>query len=79
MKNPIAEHRQQKGLTQAQVSLLLNTSQPYVALWEAGGVRPTEETVKRLAAMFQIKADTLQKELDQFYETKRIGLHKSHF
>ena len=74
MENPIAEHRKGKGLTQAQLALLLDTSQPYVAQWEAGGVRPTEETIKRLAVVFHIQPEILQKELGEFYERTKKEL-----
>lgn len=68
MKNPITRYREEKKLTQIQLSLLLNMSVPSVVLWEGGGVRPSEEATKRLAVVFHIQPEILQKELGEFYE-----------
>lgn len=76
MKNPITRYREEKKLTQVQLSLLLNMSVPSVVLWEGGGVRPSEEATKHLAAIFHIQPEILQKELDEFYKQKREELRQ---
>lgn len=74
MKNPITRYREEKKLTQIQLSLLLNMSVPSVVLWEGGGVRPSEETIKRLVAIFHIQPEILQRELSEFYEKTKKKL-----
>lgn len=76
MKNPITRYREEKKLTQIQLSLLLNMSVPSVVLWEGGGVRPSEETVKHLAAIFRIQPEVLERELGEFYETTKRELEE---
>ena len=71
MMNPITRYRKEKGLTQVQLSILLNMSVPSVVFWEGGGVRPGEEATKQLAAIFHIHPDALRKELKKFGDARR--------
>jgi len=71
MMNPITRYRKEKGLTQVQLSILLNMSVPSVVFWEGGGVRPGEEATKQLATLFQVQPDALRKELEEFYDARR--------
>lgn len=47
--NPIRRLRSQAGLTQSQLGALAGTSQPTIALYEAGEKSPTLATLERLA------------------------------
>jgi len=76
MKNPITRCREEKKLTQVQLSLLLTMSVPSVVLWEGGGVRPSEEATKRLAGIFQIAPEILGKELSDFYAATKKELRE---
>ena len=71
MKNPIANYREERGLTQVELGLFLGASQASVAQWETGGVRPTKETVEQLATIFQIQSEVLEKALEEFYEARK--------
>ncbi|HIE44236.1 MAG TPA: XRE family transcriptional regulator [Candidatus Omnitrophica bacterium] len=72
--NPIAKYREQKGLTQVGLALLLGVSQPTVAQFETGGIRPGEKMVSKLATLLGIKPEALTEELLKFYENKRHEL-----
>lgn len=45
----LADARRQAGLTQAELSLRMKTSQPAIARFEGGSVKPTWETIERYA------------------------------
>ncbi len=74
--NPIKKRREEKGLTQANLALLLGISQIYVSQFETGGLIPSEIQTKKITEILGIGPETLDKELHQFYEARRKELKK---
>ena len=74
--NPIKKRREEKGLTQANLALLLDVSQVYVSQFETGGLVPSEGQTKKITEILGINPETLNKELHQFYEARKKELKK---
>jgi len=74
--NPIKKRRQEKGLTQVDLSLLVGISQIYISHFETGGLVPSKRHVKKITEILGINPETLNKELHQFYEARRKELKK---
>jgi len=74
--NPIKKRREEKGLTQVDLALLAGVSQMYISHFETGGLIPSESHIKRITEILGISPGTLNKELHQFYETRRKELKK---
>lgn len=51
----VREHREQLGLTQAELAGLAGLQQPAVARFEAGGTMPTIPMLERLAQALQLR------------------------
>lgn len=61
MPNRIAEHRKRKGWSQAELARHVGTSQPQIDRLEKGERRLTEDWMKRLAKVLQVRpADLLE-------------------
>lgn len=56
----IKKARKKSGLTQKEVSEKLGVSQAQYARWESGGRNPKDETVEKLADIFNVSFDSLQ-------------------
>ena len=76
MTNPIKKRREEKGLTQVDLALLLGVSQIYVSQFETGGLVPSKNLIKKITKFLSVSAETLDKELHQFYEARREELKK---
>ncbi len=74
--NPIKKRRVEKGLTQAELSLLIGVSQVYISQFETGGLTPSEVQTKKITEILGIDAETLERELHQFYEDRKRELKK---
>ena len=74
--NPIKKRRVEKGLTQADLSLLIGVSQVYISQFETGGLTPSEVQTKKITEILSIDAETLERELHQFYEDRKRELKK---
>ncbi|MBA7592728.1 hypothetical protein ES708_34921 [subsurface metagenome] len=74
--NPIKKRRVEKGLTQADLSLLIGVSQVYISQFETGGLTPSEVQTKKITEILGIDAETLKRELNQFYEERKRELKK---
>ena len=74
--NPIKKRREEKGLTQVDLALLLGISQMHISHFETGGLIPSESQTKKIAEILGIGPETLNKELHQFYEDRRKELKK---
>ena len=74
--NPIKKRREEKGLTQANLALLLDITQIYVSQFETGGLTPSENQIKEIANILGLDLETLNKELRQFYDDRRRELKK---
>ena len=74
--NPIKKRREEKGLTQADLALLLGISQAYISQFETGGLIPSEIQIKKIAEILGISPEILNKELHQFYEARKKELKK---
>ena len=49
--------REQKGLTQQELALILNISRPALSLWETGKREPNQETLQLFAEYFGVSID----------------------
>lgn len=56
----IKKARLQSGLTQKQVAEQLGVAQAQYARWESGGRNPKDETVEKLAEIFEVSFDYLK-------------------
>jgi len=74
--NPIKKRREEKGLTQVDLALLVGVSQIYISQFETGGLVPSDIHVKNITEILGISPETLNKELHQFYEDRRKELKK---
>jgi len=74
--NPIKKRREEKGLTQVDLALLVGVSQVYISQFETGGLIPSENQTKKITEILGIGPETLNKELHQFYEDRRKELKK---
>ncbi len=74
--NPIKKRREEKGLTQANLALLLGISQIYVSQFETGGLVPSKKLAKKLVEILDLDEETFNKELSQFYQAKKEELRK---
>lgn len=74
--NPIKKRREEKGLTQVDLALLLGVSQIYISQFETGGLVPSSIHTKKITEILGISPETLNKELHQFYEARRKELKK---
>ena len=74
--NPIKKRREEKGLTQANLALLLDITQIYVSQFETGGLVPSKKLIKKIAEILDLDEETFNKELFQFYQAKKKELKK---
>jgi len=74
--NPIKKRREEKGLTQVDLALMLGVSQMYISHFETGGLIPSKSHIKKISKILGINPETLNKELHQFYEDRRKELEK---
>lgn len=71
--NYIYEKRRLSGLSQSQVARLLGVTDKAVSKWENGKAKPTTETLRKMARLYQISIE----ELLQMREEKReMAIHK---
>ncbi|MBA7563799.1 XRE family transcriptional regulator [Candidatus Atribacteria bacterium 1244-E10-H5-B2] len=74
--NPIKKRREEKGLTQVDLALLVGVSQMYISHFETGGLVPSKSHIKKITEILGTSPETLNKELHQFYEARRKELEK---
>ena len=74
--NPIKKRREEKGLTQVDLALLVGVSQMYISHYETGGLTPSKKHVEKITKILGISPETLDKELHQFYEARKKELEK---
>ena len=74
--NPIKKRREEKGLTQVDLALLVGVSQIYISQFETGGLVPSKKHSKKITEILGISLETLNKELYQFYEARKEELKK---
>ena len=74
--NPIKKRREEKGLTQVDLALLVGVSQMYISHFETGGFLPSKRHIKKITEILGISPETLNKELHQFYEARKKELGK---
>ena len=60
LKDNIKKPRLDAGLTQIEVAEKLGVAQAQYARWESGGRNPKDETVKKLAEIFDVSFDSLK-------------------
>jgi len=76
MINPIKKRREEKGLNQVDLALLVGVSQMSISHFETGGLVPSKKHTKKISEILGISPETLDKELQQFYEDRRKELKK---
>ena len=74
--NPIKKRREEKGLTQAELALLLDITQIYISQYEIGGLVPSKKMIKKITEILDLDEETFNKELSQFYQDKKKELKK---
>ena len=74
--NPIKKRREEKGLNQVDLALLVGVSQMYISHFETGGLVPSKKHIKKITEILGISPETLNKELHQFYEDRKKELKK---
>jgi len=74
--NLIKKRREEKGLTQANLALLLDITQIYVSQFETGGLVPSKNQIKKIAEILGLDEEIFNKELSQFYQAKKKELRK---
>ena len=74
--NPIKKRREEKGLTQANLALLLDITQIYVSQYETGGIVPSKKMIKKIVEILDLDEETFNKELSQFYQAKKEDLRE---
>ena len=76
LKDNIKKARLDAGLTQIEVAEKLGVAQAQYARWENGGRNPKDETVEKLAKIFNTSFETLKGRDDGLEEI--VGLLKQH-
>lgn len=56
-KNRLKELREEKGLTQNELSKLISASQSKIAMWETGNRDPNSEDIIYLSKLFEVTTD----------------------
>ena len=74
--NPIKKRREEKGLTQVDLALMLGVSQMYISHFETGGLIPSKRHIKKISKILGISPETLNKELHRFYEDRKKELER---
>ena len=74
--NPLKKRREEKGLTQVDLALMVGVSQMYISHFETGGLVPSKNHIKKISKILGISPETLNKELHQFYEARRKELEE---
>jgi len=74
--NPIKKRREEKGLTQVELALLMEVSQVHISQFETGGLVPSGSQIEKITEILGIDEKTLNRELRQFYEARRKELKK---
>jgi len=75
-KRLIKKRREEKGLTQTNLALLLDITQIYVSQFETGGLVPSKNQIKKIAEILGLDKETFNKDLSQFYQAKKKELKK---
>ena len=77
LESPIKRLRKSKGLTQGELSLLLDVTPLYLWKWEKGHVRPSGKRLGQLADLFDMDVEKLRGQIeDHLAATKRELLIK---
>lgn len=74
--NPIKKRREEKGLTQVDLAILMGVSQVHISQFETGGLIPSESQTKKISKILGISPETLNKELHQFYKARKKELEE---
>lgn len=59
MKSRLKEIRERKGISQADLSQILNVTPSAVGMWEQGRREPSYEKLKRISDVFNVSTDYL--------------------
>ena len=64
LESPIKRLRKSKGLTQDELSLLLEVTPLYLWKWEKGHMRPSERRLRQLADLFDMDVEELRGQIE---------------
>ena len=76
VKNPVTRLREEKGLTQGDLAILLGVSVPFVSQVELGTLAPSERRLRMIANLFQTDAGRLDRGLASFHEKRKEELQE---
>jgi len=69
--SPIKKRREEKGLTQANLALLLDITQIYVSQFETGGLVPSKNQIKKITEILDLDKENLIKSFPNSIRPKR--------
>ena len=68
MKNNLIRLREKSGLSQAEVARSIGVSKPSYWAWEKGNAKPKEESLRKLAELYQVELTEITKETNELGE-----------
>lgn len=72
MKNNLIRLREKSGLSQAEVARIIGVSKPSYWAWEKGNTRPKEESIKKLAELYQVELIEITKETNELGDKMEV-------
>ena len=77
IKNKLTIMREQSGFSQAEVARKIGVSKPTYWAWEKGNAKPKAESLKKLAALYDVKLDDLTEKTNEKVATPMTTFEKS--
>ena len=77
IKNKLTIMREQSGFSQAEVARKIGVSKPTYWAWEKGNAKPTAESLKKLAVLYDINLDELTEKINEKVATPMTTFEKS--
>ncbi|XOQ37597.1 MAG: Alanine-synthesizing transaminase [Lactococcus sp.] len=77
IKNKLTILREQSGFSQAAVARKIGVSKPTYWAWEKGNAKPKAESLKKLAALYDVKLDDLTEKTNEKVATPMTTFEKS--
>lgn len=77
IKNKLTILREQSGFSQAAVARKIGVSKPTYWAWEKGNAKPKAESIKKLAALYDVKLDDLTEKTNEKVATPMTTFEKS--
>ncbi|MFZ2348176.1 aminotransferase class I/II-fold pyridoxal phosphate-dependent enzyme [Lactococcus chungangensis] len=77
IKNKLTTLREKSGFSQAEVARKIGVSKPTYWAWEKGNAKPKAESLKKLAALYDINLDELMEKTNEKVATHMTTFEKS--